>query len=111
MWRLTQLTLTLSFSPQSLVVPLPWILLTLTPCSSPPDRSRPLWLSKKVSSLDGSGKILEKHLPARLDPTALNATYVTFVDSVTGLPLMDKHVIIKVDQTTDEIAEIVVEDI
>lgn len=50
------------------------------------------------------------------DPTsaaaaALNATYVTFVDSVTGLPLVDKHVIIKVDQTTDEIADIVVEDI
>jgi hypothetical protein len=42
---------------------------------------------------------------------ALNATYVTYVDSVTGLPLVGKHVIIKVDQTLDEIADIVVEDI
>ncbi|PRB44347.1 hypothetical protein CQ020_03820 [Arthrobacter sp. MYb23] len=66
---------------------------------------------KKVPSLDGSGKIFNKHIPERLQDTALNATYVTFVDSVTGLPLVDKHVIIKVDQTTDEIADIVVEDI
>ena len=29
--------------------------------------------------------------------TALSATYVTYVDSVTGLPLVGKHVIIKVD--------------
>ena len=45
--------------------------------------------------------------------TALNATYVTYVDSVTGLPLVDKHVIIKVDQSglVPEIADIVVEDI
>lgn len=42
---------------------------------------------------------------------ALSATYVTFVDSVTGLPLVGKHVIITVDQTTDDIADIVVEDI
>ena len=42
---------------------------------------------------------------------ALNATYVTYVDSVTGLPLVGKHVIIKVDQTTDDIADIIVEDI
>jgi hypothetical protein len=41
----------------------------------------------------------------------LSATYVTFVDSVTGLPLVGKHVIIKVDQTLDDIADIVVEDI
>jgi len=42
---------------------------------------------------------------------ALNTTYVTYVDSVTGLPLVGKHVIIKVDQVLDEIADIVVEDI
>ena len=39
------------------------------------------------------------------------ATYVTFVDSVTGLPLVGKHVTITVDQTTDDIADITVEDI
>lgn len=43
--------------------------------------------------------------------TALSATYVTYVDSVTGLPLVGKHVIITVDQTTDDIADITVEDI
>ena len=42
---------------------------------------------------------------------ALNATYVTYVDSVTGLPLVGKHVIITVDTTTDDIADIIVEDI
>jgi hypothetical protein len=41
----------------------------------------------------------------------LSATYVTFVDSVTGLPLVGKHVIITVDQTTDDIADITVEEI
>lgn len=50
-------------------------------------------------------------VPPTLTPAALNATYVTYVDSVTGLPLVGKHVIIKVDQTLDEIADIVVEDI
>lgn len=44
-------------------------------------------------------------------PRARSATYVRYVDSVTGLPLVGKHVIIKVDQTTDEIADITVEDI
>lgn len=48
--------------------------------------------------------------PPRVE-TALAATYVTYVDSVTGLPLVGKHVIIKVDQTTDDITDIVVEDI
>jgi hypothetical protein len=58
-------------------------------------------------------KVLDTHLPTRLGTTALNATYVTFVDSVTGLPLVDKHVTIKVDQSgpVAEIADIVVEDI
>jgi len=49
--------------------------------------------------------------PGSAVATALTATYVTFVDSVTGLPLVGKHVIVKVDQTLDEIADIVVEDI
>lgn len=66
---------------------------------------------KKVPSLDGSGKIFDKHIPDRLSGPALKATYVSFVDVVTGLPLVGKHVIIKVDQTTDDIADIVVEDI
>jgi hypothetical protein len=50
------------------------------------------------------------HFPSRVE-AALNATYVTFVDSVTGLPLVGKHVIITVDQTTDDIADITVEEI
>lgn len=50
-------------------------------------------------------------LPAHLGVEALTATYVTYVDSVTGLPLVGKHVIITVDQATDDIADIVVEDI
>lgn len=56
-------------------------------------------------------KVPDAGLPARLQDAALNATYVTYVDSVTGLPLVGKHVIIKVDQTTDDIADIIVEDI
>lgn len=50
-------------------------------------------------------------VPPPLTPAALAATYVTYVDSVTGLPLVGKHVIIKVDQSTDDIADIIVEDI
>jgi hypothetical protein len=53
----------------------------------------------------------QKVLPGYLEEGELNATYVTYVDSVTGLPLVGKHVIIKVDQTLDEIADIVVEEI
>lgn len=64
-----------------------------------------------VAQLDSGTKIPEGILPDRLSPTLLNATYVTYVDSVTGLPLVGKHVIIKVDQTTDDIADIIVEDI
>ena len=56
-------------------------------------------------------RVTDKGLPDRLQDAALAATYVTFVDSVTGLPLVGKHVIIKVDQTLDDIADIVVEDI
>jgi len=49
--------------------------------------------------------------PGTPTATALSATYVTYVDSVTGLPLVGKHVIITVDQTTDDIADITVEEI
>ena len=49
--------------------------------------------------------------PATPLGAALSATYVTYVDSVTGLPLVGKHVIITVDTALDEIADIVVEDI
>lgn len=49
--------------------------------------------------------------PGTPTAAALAATYVTYVDSVTGLPLVGKHVIIKVDQSTDDIADIIVEDI
>jgi len=54
---------------------------------------------------------LGEYLPPFLEPETLNATYVTYVDSVTGLPLVGKHVIITVDQTTDDIADITVEEI
>jgi hypothetical protein len=59
----------------------------------------------------GPVTLQESDLPDRLTVEELSATYVTFVDSVTGLPLVGKHVIITVDQTTDDIADIVVEDI
>lgn len=59
---------------------------------------------------DASVKALVED-PESETATALSATYVTFVDSVTGLPLVDKHVIITVDQTTDDIADITVEEI
>ncbi len=62
-------------------------------------------------NLPGAVNVLDANLPANLQPAALSATYVTYVDSVTGLPLVGKHVIITVDQTTDDIADIVVEDI
>lgn len=65
----------------------------------------------KTPILNGSGKIVDANLPDRLLDGQLTATYVTYVDSVTGLPLVGKHVIIKVDQTTDDIADIIVEDI
>lgn len=57
--------------------------------------------------------VANANLPAHVQPAALNATYVTYVDAITGLPLEGKHVIIKVDQSgpTAEIADIVVEGI
>lgn len=62
-------------------------------------------MAYKPVGADENGKF-----PPRVE-AALSATYVTYVDSVTGLPLVGKHVIIKVDQTTDDIADIIVEDI
>jgi hypothetical protein len=62
-------------------------------------------MAYKVVGADEDG-----HFPPRVE-AALSATYVTFVDSVTGLPLVGKHVIITVDQTTDDIADITVEEI
>jgi hypothetical protein len=51
----------------------------------------------------------ESDLPERLSDTSLSATYATFRDSVTGLPLTGKHVVFTVDQTTNQIVDIVVE--
>lgn len=50
-------------------------------------------------------------LPAHLGVAALSATYVTFADDVTGLSLVGKHVTITVNQTTNDITDILVEDI
>lgn len=62
-----------------------------------------------VAPLDSGSRVPVANLPANLAAAALNATYVTFRDSVTGLPLTGKHVVITVDQTTDEIVATVVE--
>ena len=47
-------------------------------------------------------------LPTRLEETTLNATYVRFVD-LAGNPITARHVTIKVDTSTWEIADIVAE--
>lgn len=52
----------------------------------------------------------QSKFPERVQ-AALNSTYVTFVDDTTGLPLVDKHVTITVNSTTNEITDILVEDI
>lgn len=52
----------------------------------------------------------QSKFPERVQ-AALNATYVTFVDDTTGLPLVDKHVTITVNSTTNDITDILVEDI
>ena len=51
---------------------------------------------------------VEANLPARLDTTALNATYVRFEDEA-GNPLPSRSVVIKVSATTGEIIDIVSE--
>lgn len=56
-------------------------------------------------------RVPDKALPARLQDAALSATYVTFVDDTTGLPLVGKHVTITVNSTTNDITDILVEDI
>lgn len=68
-------------------------------------------LNEHVTTHVATLPIGEGQLPERLSDAELSATYVTFVDSVTGLPLVGKHVIITVDQTTDDIADITVEEI
>ncbi|UVF60993.1 hypothetical protein SEA_GORPY_31 [Arthrobacter phage Gorpy] len=60
-------------------------------------------------TLPADVKAADANLPARLQDTALSATYVTFRDSVTGLPITGKNVIMTVDQTANEIIDIVVE--
>jgi hypothetical protein len=60
-------------------------------------------------ALPAGTKVLDSHLPARLADAALNATYVTYRDASTGLPLTGKHVTITVNTTTNEITDIVVE--
>lgn len=61
------------------------------------------------ASILTAGTLADARLPSRLSDAALSATYVTYVDAATGLPLVAKHVIIKVDTTLNEIADIVVE--
>lgn len=63
---------------------------------------------KKTPTLDGSGKIFDKHIPSRLQDAALNATYVRFEDE-NGNPLPTRNVVIKVDSTSGEILDIVSE--
>lgn len=52
----------------------------------------------------------QSKFPERVQ-AALNATYVSFVDDSTGLPLVGKHVTITVNSTTNDITDILVEDI
>lgn len=56
-------------------------------------------------------KVADTNLPDRLQDAELAATYVTFVDDTTGLPLVGKHVTITVNATTNDITDILVEDI
>ena len=53
-------------------------------------------------------KVADGNLPTRLDPAALNATFVRFVD-LAGNPISARHVTIKVDTSTWEIADIIAE--
>jgi hypothetical protein len=50
----------------------------------------------------------DANLPARLQDTALNATFVRFEDEA-GNPLPSRNVVIKVSATTGEIIDIVSE--
>lgn len=53
-------------------------------------------------------KVADGNLPARLAEGALNATFVRFVD-LAGNPITARHVTIKVDTSTWEIADIIAE--
>jgi hypothetical protein len=64
--------------------------------------------TRDVPTLDGSGRIFEKHLPDRLSAAAQNATFVRFEDE-NGNPLTSRNVVIKVDSTTGDILDIVSE--
>jgi len=56
--------------------------------------------------------ILDNVEEVAADPEGvLQTTYVTFRDSVTGLPITGKHVTMTIDQSADEIVDIIVEDI
>lgn len=52
--------------------------------------------------------VTDKGLPARLQLAAMNATFVRFVD-LAGNPITARHVTIKVDTSTWEIADIIAE--
>lgn len=64
--------------------------------------------TSKVPTLDSSGRVRDKHLPARLGETSLNAAYVRFEDE-DGNPLPTRSVVIKVDSSSGEILDIVSE--
>jgi len=67
-----------------------------------------------ASALAGelSATILDNVEDVAADPVGvLQTTYVTFRDSGTGLPITGKHVTMTIDQTANEIVDIVVEDI
>lgn len=59
-------------------------------------------------TLPAAVKAADTNLPARLQDTALNATFVRFEDEA-GNPLPNRNVVIKVSATTGEIIDIVSE--
>jgi hypothetical protein len=62
-------------------------------------------------NIDGNKVFPPEVRQALADSPELNSTFVTFVDDTTGLPLVDKHVTIKINATTNDITDIIVEDI
>jgi hypothetical protein len=56
----------------------------------------------------GAVTVQDADLPTRLSDASLNATFVRFVD-VAGNPISARHVTIKVDTSTWEIADIIAE--
>jgi hypothetical protein len=61
-----------------------------------------------IAPLDTGQRVPDGNLPARLGSAALNAAFVRFVD-LAGNPISARHVTIKVDTSTWEIADIVAE--